>query len=81
MDDFFLFELFLISAVKKASNTIIKVYVIASFIDNSPVSSVSRKTMLTNTINDMVMYSGLNFVTFCNLVNLQKMIKHGFFAY
>jgi hypothetical protein len=81
MDDFFLFELFLISAVKKESNIIIKVYVIASFIDVSPVNNVNRKTILTNSINDMVMCSGLNLVMFCKLIHLQKIIKHLFLAY
>ena len=71
-DDFFLFELNLISAVKKYSNTIIKIYVTASLIEARPVNSVNSKTMDTNTINEMVIYSTLNLGTFCKLVSLQK---------
>ena len=32
--------------------------------------------MHTNTINEMVIYSGLNLGTFCKLISLLKMIKH-----
>ncbi|MGD6969437.1 hypothetical protein ACQCVP_23950 [Rossellomorea vietnamensis] len=74
--DFFLIELFLISVVKEERNPIIKIKVIASFIDDSPESNVNSKTMLTNTINEMVIYSGLILGTFCKSISLRKIIKH-----
>ncbi len=55
------------STVRNRSNKMIKENEITSFNDVSPVNSANSKTILTNTTNDIVIYSGLNFFTFCKL--------------